>query len=235
MIQSEKQPPKIRMLSTPIVAQLVLVIGILPFLPMIVPWRWNWWEAWVYASINIVGFVVSRMLISTDLQQERARSTEHENIEPWDRHIVKIIGVGLIAVPLTAGLEALFGQTLIFAIPLKLVAIAMMIAGYAFGTWALVTNRFFSGVVRIQTDRVHVVISGGPYRLVRHPGYLGGLIVYLATPILLDSLWAFLPVTLLGVVFVVRTALEDRTLQEKLPGYAGYAQKTRYRLLPGVW
>ena len=96
-------------------------------------------------------------------------------------------------------------------------------------------NRFFSGTVRIQTERGHHVVSSGPYRLVRHPGYAGGLLGYVLIPVLLDSLWAFLPAGLLATVMVIRTALEDRTLQAELSGYAEYAQKTRYRLVPGVW
>jgi protein-S-isoprenylcysteine O-methyltransferase Ste14 len=89
--------------------------------------------------------------------------------------------------------------------------------------------------VRIQQDREHTVQTGGPYRFVRHPGYAGGAIGYLATPLALGSLWAFIPAGLLIVVIVVRTALEDKTLRDELVGYAEYAQRTRYRLLPGVW
>jgi protein-S-isoprenylcysteine O-methyltransferase Ste14 len=99
----------------------------------------------------------------------------------------------------------------------------------------LIENRFFSGMVRIQTDRGHHVISSGPYRWVRHPGYTGALLTYLATPIFLDSLWAFFPVLLLTMVLVIRTRLEDRTLHQKLDGYRDYASRVRYRLLPGVW
>ena len=90
-------------------------------------------------------------------------------------------------------------------------------------------------MVRIQTERGHQVISTGPYRWVRHPGYAGALITYLATPFFLDSIWALLPALFLMVVLVVRTSLEDRTLQEELTGYREYAGRVRFRLLPGVW
>ena len=79
------------------------------------------------------------------------------------------------------------------------------------------------------------MITTGPYRIIRHPGYAGGLFGYIFIPLLLDSLWAFVPAILLGIVMIVRTALEDTTLQNELPGYAEYAQKTRYRLIPGIW
>ncbi|MCC7513034.1 MAG: isoprenylcysteine carboxylmethyltransferase family protein, partial [Anaerolineae bacterium] len=94
---------------------------------------------------------------------------------------------------------------------------------------------FFSGVVRIQKERGHVVVDSGPYRLVRHPGYLGSVIGDLGIPLLLGSYWALIPALLtVGAVFV-RAALEDKTLQDELPGYIEYARRTRYRLIPGVW
>ncbi|MGB8982755.1 MAG: isoprenylcysteine carboxylmethyltransferase family protein, partial [Anaerolineales bacterium] len=89
--------------------------------------------------------------------------------------------------------------------------------------------------VRIQHERGHQVVSTGPYRFVRHPGYAGALWGYLAIPLLLDSAWAFLPAILLNGALVLRTALEDKTLQAELPGYKEFARKTRYRLFPGIW
>jgi protein-S-isoprenylcysteine O-methyltransferase Ste14 len=99
----------------------------------------------------------------------------------------------------------------------------------------MVANRFFAAVVRIQSDRDHKVVTGGPYRVVRHPGYAGGIWAWLATPLMLGTLWAYIPALLTIAAMVVRTALEDQTLHSELPGYAEYAQHTRYRLLPGVW
>lgn len=105
-------------------------------------------------------------------------------------------------------------------------ALAVILGGYITGTWVLLENRFFSGVV---------VVDTGPYRFVRHPGYAGAILVYFATPILLDSLWTFLTVVVLVAILVLRTSLEDRTLQAELPGYSEYAERTRYRLLPAIW
>jgi protein-S-isoprenylcysteine O-methyltransferase Ste14 len=99
----------------------------------------------------------------------------------------------------------------------------------------MVSNRFFSTAVRIQLDRGHVVETGGPYRFVRHPGYVGAILGAFASAVVLGSLWALLPALVLAALFVVRTALEDRTLRRKLPGYEAYAGRVRYRLLPGMW
>lgn len=99
----------------------------------------------------------------------------------------------------------------------------------------MLENRYFSAVVRVQEDRGHTVCTTGPYRFVRHPGYAGALLFYLLTPVILGTLWAFLPAVLTSIALVIRTALEDITLQEELEGYNDYAKNTRYRLLPGVW
>jgi len=99
----------------------------------------------------------------------------------------------------------------------------------------MVSNRFFSSVVRIQVDRGHQVVKTGPYRFIRHPAYTGGILAWLATPILLGTLWALLPAALISAGIAIRTALEDRTLRAELSGYQEYSQTTRYRLVPGVW
>jgi protein-S-isoprenylcysteine O-methyltransferase Ste14 len=116
-----------------------------------------------------------------------------------------------------------------------MIALAVIIIGYIVASYALYENKFFSGVVRIQTERDHQVVSSGPYRVVRHPGYSGALLTYLATPFFLDSMWALLGVLAFTVITVIRTRLEDQTLQAELDGYADYAGRVRYRLLPGVW
>jgi protein-S-isoprenylcysteine O-methyltransferase Ste14 len=170
-----------------------------------------------------------------DLLAERARFTQHEDAKPWDKWLAPSVGLGGGLIPLVAGLDALFVWSPTFSLPVKILALAIILAGYALGSYALIENRFFSGMVRIQTDRGHHVVSSGPYRWLRHPGYAGALLVYLATPFFLDSLWAFLPTVLLTILLVIRTALEDRTLQDELVGYREYAELVRYRLLPGVW
>ena len=99
----------------------------------------------------------------------------------------------------------------------------------------MIENRYFSGMVRIQTDRGHRIVSSGPYRWMRHPGYAGALLTYLATPLFLDARAAFVPAAILVVLLVIRTYLEDRTLQERLDGYREYTKRVPHRLLPGIW
>ena len=99
----------------------------------------------------------------------------------------------------------------------------------------MITNTFFSGTVRIQHDRGHAVISDGPYGWVRHPGYAGWSLSLITTPLMLGSFWALIPGALAALLLIVRTVFEDQTLQGELEGYSDYAQRVRYRLLPGVW
>jgi protein-S-isoprenylcysteine O-methyltransferase Ste14 len=136
---------------------------------------------------------------------------------------------------IVAGLDVRFGWSPELALAIRLAALVLWLQGDVFSKWAAVSNRFYSRLVRIQEDRGHTVVTDGPYRTVRHPGYAGALLVGLATPIALGSLWALVPAVLLGLLLVIRTALEDRTLHAELSGYAAYAQQTRYRLVPLIW
>jgi protein-S-isoprenylcysteine O-methyltransferase Ste14 len=217
---------------------LLVFIVLVPLLPLIISWQWGWWEAWVYAVINILGFIVSRYLASwkhPDLIAERGKFLDHQNPEKWDKILSPLLGLGGGLIPVAAGLDRLFGSYVQFGLAVKIIAIIIILAGYALGSYALIANRFFSGVVRIQSERGHHVVKDGPYRWVRHPGYTGALISYFATPFLLESLWTFVPVGVAFFIIVVRTHLEDRALQQKLEGYREYAKQVRYRLIPGIW
>jgi len=110
-----------------------------------------------------------------------------------------------------------------------------LVVGLGLTSWAMIANAYFSTAVRIQSERGHTVCSRGPYRFVRHPGYVGFILQSLSAPFLLGSIWALIPGILAAVLMVIRTALEDRTLQAELPGYPEYVQNVRYRLVPGIW
>lgn len=227
-----------KILTPRIVVQLLIFIVIVPFLPLLISWHWEWWEAWVYGFINTGGFAVSRLLAARrnpDLIAERAQFMKHEKVEHWDKMLAPLLGLGGGLIPLTAGLDELFNWSPAFSYPVKSIALVIFIAGYTLGCYALVENRFFSGIVRIQSERGHHVVTSGPYRWVRHPGYAGAVCTYLSTPLLLDAGWAFIPAVLIVIVLVIRTALEDKVLHGELKGYRDYAGRIRYRLVPGVW
>jgi protein-S-isoprenylcysteine O-methyltransferase Ste14 len=221
-----------------IVLMLTVVIFVIPFLPLLISRRWNWWEAWVFAGIFILGFIVSRILVAQrtpDLISERAHFQALSNVKSWDKILAPLVGVGSGIIPAVAGFEALYGPNVTFGMPVKIMALILIVSGYVLGSYAMYINRFFSGYVRIQSDRGHTVISEGPYRWIRHPGYTGSVMSFLAIPLFLDSIWAFVPALAISLVLIIRTRLEDYTLQEELTGYKEYAEKVRYRLFPKIW
>lgn len=216
----------------------LLFVVVVPFLPLLISRQWDWWQAWLYGILGVLSFVISRALAARrnpDLLAERARYLQHSDAKGWDKLLSPLVGLGGALIPLVVGLDALYGWSAPFSLPLNLLALLCLVAGYALSSYALIENPFFSGMVRIQTERGHQVVSSGPYRWMRHPGYAGALVAYLATPFFLDSIWALLPAMFLTVVLVMRTSLEDKTLQAELVGYREYAGRVRFRLLPGVW
>jgi protein-S-isoprenylcysteine O-methyltransferase Ste14 len=226
-----------------IVQQLLTGVGgalmlLSPILLCLAAGRWNWLAGWLFGLTLLISIIVSRVLAikSPGLLAERARWVKGESAEGWDQLLLPIVGVyGPLAVLVVAGLDERFGWPPAIAPWVQVVAFALVVAGFAFATWAMVANRFFSAVVRIQADRGQTVVTSGSYRFVRHPGYAGGMLAWLAAPLALGSAWALLPAVLTAIALVIRTILEDRILHAELPGYAEYAQRTRARLLPGVW
>ena len=230
---------KERVKFTPVlILSLFLFVFLFPFLPLIISGQWEWWEAWIYGIVSVLGFVISRAIAARhnpDLLAERSRTFQQEDAEPWDKLLGSLVLLGGVLILLVIGLDARFGWSGSFSQPVKLIALLVILAGYALSSSALIVNRFFSGVVRIQTERKHEVVSSGPYRWIRHPGYAGALLANLATPFFLDSFWAFFPLLFTGTAMVLRTYFEDQALGEKLAGYREYASRVRYRLLPGIW
>jgi protein-S-isoprenylcysteine O-methyltransferase Ste14 len=220
------------------IVQMVIVVIIAPFIPLIISGQWDWWQAWAYAVASILAFAISRLIVARkhpDLIAERARFMDAKDTKPWDKVLAPLLGLGSILILVVAGLDKYYGWSLVSNPALNLIALTGIVLGYGFSSWALIENRFFAGTVRIQTERGHHVVSTGPYRILRHPGYAGGLLGYVFIPLLLDSQWAWILAISLVIVMIVRTALEDKTLQAELPGYKEFAKKTKYRLIPGIW
>jgi protein-S-isoprenylcysteine O-methyltransferase Ste14 len=129
----------------------------------------------------------------------------------------------------------LYAWSPLFSLTVKIALLVLILAGYTLGSYAFIENAFFSAEVRVQADRGHQVVSSGPYRWIRHPGYAGSLLTTLVIPFFLDSPWAFLPAVFCIILLVIRTNLEDKTLWNELEGYRDYAMRVGYRLFPGVW
>lgn len=232
-METEKKTSVVR-----IAFMLLVVMVILPLLPMIISGRWNWWQAWVMGALFVLSFIVSRAIAARktpDILKERADYATQANTQAWDKWLSPLMAFGSVFILLVAGLDELFNWSPDLPLGLELLGLALILFGYVFGSLAFVENAFFSGTVRLQPERGQTVVSTGPYSRVRHPGYLGSLIASLGMPLLLDSLWAFVPVVIFGSFFVLRTSLEDHFLQENLAGYNEYADKVRYRLFPGIW
>jgi len=195
-------------------------------------WLMGWALVGIY-SLWVCATSVILILRSPELIAERLGP--RKGAKTWDTAIMSIVGLTTIARLLVAGLDQRFGWTTGISLPLQMAATVVAALAYALGGWAIASNAFFSQIVRIQEERGHAVASSGPYRFVRHPGYVGTILFELSTPVMLGSWWALIPGGLAALLFVVRTSLEDRTLQEELNGYGEYAQAVRHRLLPGVW
>jgi protein-S-isoprenylcysteine O-methyltransferase Ste14 len=197
--------------------------------------RLNWLNAWVLLGLNFAASVASTVLLSRkpDLLAERSNVKAGKS---WDKPIVAfVVLVGPVATWITAGLDTRFHWSDGMPPLAFLAGVVVAALSAALIAWAMHTNKFFSSIVRIQKDRGHVVVASGPYRFIRHPGYTGMSAFTLATPLILNSRWAFVPAVLTVGASVLRTVLEDRTLHNELAGYADYARKVKYRLAPPIW
>lgn len=169
------------------------------------------------------------------LLKERMTGRARPDVKPWDKKIIRAYTILLSIMLVVAPLDAVrFRWSRVPFLPQALALLGL------FAAWGLViaafrVNAFLAECVRIQSERGHTVCTTGPYRIVRHPMYVGVILTILGIPVLLGSLYAHVPAGLIAALFVLRTALEDRTLQAELPGYAEYARDVRWKLVPGVW
>ena len=231
-------PKKPLRVSLAVVLQLVIVLMIFPMLPILITWRWSWWQAWVYYALLVLAFILSRYLANRrhpDILQERASYMEHKDTQSWDKLLSPLTAFSSVFIVLVAGLDRRFNWSDDFSLFMNWIGIFLVIGGIALASYALIVNRFFSGTVRLQEERGHHPVTDGPYRWMRHPGYSGSLLLFLGIPLLLGSAWAYLVVVIALVILIIRTRLEDQFLQENLAGYKQYAQRVRFRLLPGIW
>jgi protein-S-isoprenylcysteine O-methyltransferase Ste14 len=198
--------------------------------------RINWWPAWAAIAVWLVWFTAMDIVLfrfNTDLVSERLAPPK--GAKSWDRAIMSILRLVQLARYILAGLDLRYGWTEGFPLVSQIVALMVCALSCALFTWAMASNTFFSQIIRIQSEHGHAVATGGPYRYVRHPAYVSMILFELALAALLASWWALLAGGLCAILFIIRTALEDRTLQAELTGYVDYSRQVRYRLLPGIW
>ena len=198
--------------------------------------RIDYYQGWIYSAMSLLGLLMNYAPSNVDTELLHERSKPPKDAKQWDKLILILSAFTTIIAYVIAGLDSgryQWSPHLQWSI--CLLGIVLMFIGQLLFLIAKKTNRFFSSVVRIQNDRGHNVCETGPYRFVRHPGYLGMIISWIGFPFLLGSVWSIIPIVLAIVLLLVRTSLEDRTLIKELKGYNQYIQKTRYKLVPGIW
>lgn len=194
---------------------------------------------WIYSATVLVYQIISLLVIVPKhpeyIELANVRKTRHSNAKKWDQVVILTV---MGATFLMYGLAAFdVGRLHISELPVAFALVGMLtyVAGSALNQWAMLHNPHFERKVRIQTDRAHEVMTTGPYRYVRHPGYLGSVLGLTSFPLLVGSAIALLGSAICIVGIIVRTCLEDRMLSQELAGYTEYARTVRYRLIPYVW
>jgi protein-S-isoprenylcysteine O-methyltransferase Ste14 len=198
--------------------------------------RLDYWQGLLYVATGLIMLALNYTALRPDDELLKERTKPGEGAKKWDKIILGLSFLATIGMYCTAGFDS--GRYLWspqFHWSLYLSGILLTVAGQLLFLIAQKQNRFFSSTVRIQTERGHTVCDTGLYSIVRHPAYMGSFIQALGFPLLFGSLWSIIPTVVSIIILVTRTYLEDNTLQQELLGYAEYAQKTRYKLLPYLW
>ena len=227
--QAPMKPPLLR---TRLMAWAVLVAAILAGILFLIAGSWDLPMLWAYVGVVAILMINAMAFVDLGLIKERLRPGPGGR-DRWVLYVLKLLfWSSLILAAVDVGRTG-WSDT----VPPTVQAVALLgfAAGFGLAISAMIVNRFFSTVVRLQTDRGHHLITAGPYRVVRHPGYAGIVVGCLCSPLALGSWLATIPMLPCVALFVRRTLIEDRFLQEHLDGYADYAGRVRYRLLPGVW
>ena len=211
----------------------------IPLILLVCGWDFSWWQAWVFFVLFVTAGIGGRIWAEhrhPGILVERFKYLKAQDVKSWDKVIAPLMALSLsFPIVIVAGLDHHFAWSPPFPIWMNLLGLVLNTFGYAFAAWALIENRFFSSLVRIQKDREHEVCNSGPYRIVRHPGYAGNILALPGIVLVLGSVWTLIPVVIALIIAVIRTELEDRTLQEELKGYKEYVQRVRYRLVPGIY
>ena len=218
---------------------LIITHLLIPLVLLICGWDLDWWQGWLYSALIVVAGIGSRMWAEKrhpGLLAERGKFGKARDVKSWDKVLSPLMAVSMtFPLIIVAGLDHHFGWSSEFPIWLNILGFILITFGYVFASWAIIENHFFSSVTRIQKERGHVVCDSGPYKIVRHPGYAGNIPPLAGIALALGSVWTLIPAIIALIIAVIRTVLEDKTLQEELPGYRDYVRHVRYRLIPGVF
>jgi protein-S-isoprenylcysteine O-methyltransferase Ste14 len=196
----------------------------------------TWIRGWICTVLYLGGLYASRAVLkklNPGLLEQREKAIRKDT-KPFDKIFLRLFLPLTIVQPVIAGLDARLNWV---SMPFWTVypGIVQFIASATLITWVLVKNPHAESSVRIQNDRAHTVVASGPYRFVRHPMYVGLIQLHQAMAMILGSVWTMALAGLITILFLWRTALEDQTLRQELPGYEEYTTVTRYRLMPGIW
>ena len=194
-------------------------------------WDRAWMQLglWIVTSITNIAVLLHKNPAVVAARMKRRLGAKFEIV------MLPLFFFAVLAIPIIAGLDAVRYAWTFLPYWTIWPSIVLHVAGDAFMLWAMVVNPHLEATVRIQSERGHQVITTGPYAIVRHPMYVGLILVLVGAPLFLGSSWAFLPVGIVCLGLVIRAALEDRMLLKELTGYTTYARKTVYRLIPGIW
>jgi len=199
--------------------------------------RLDIFRAWLFFGIYFAGAIAGALImwkLAPELANQRA--FVKEGTKPWDKVFLGIyFPVSLLVFPVVAGLDVGRFQWSELGLTYAIAGVVLYFICFVLGYWAVVVNEHFEATVRIQEDRGHKVITSGPYRFVRHPGYLSMILGGLSASLVIGSVYSLIPGGLAIIAVVIRTHLEDRTLQQELEGYSEYTKRTKYRLLPYIW
>jgi protein-S-isoprenylcysteine O-methyltransferase Ste14 len=199
---------------------------------------WTILRGWLFVAVSLVGMfggTVVAAVVDPELMNQRGAWKKAKGTKWWDKIIIQVFGIlGFYGVAVVAGLD-FADRWSYLGIPWCITGVVLYLAGAALFTWAMAVNRYFEVTVRIQADRGQQVVTTGPYRVVRHPGYVGSILWIVSSPLILGSGYALIPAGIAVAAIILRIVLEERTLKNGLPGYTEYTQQTKYRLLPGIW
>ena len=211
----------------------VLLLAAMIFVPA---GRLDYIPGWICLAVMVIGFSGLTAYVSKRTPSLiRRRMKAGAGTPLWDRLLILAVQLLFVAILVVGGMDAGRYHWTSLPVWLQLVGLILMISGMLGVGWTMGQNPHFESTVRIQTDQNHRVIDTGPYRIVRHPGYVAGIVLFIGMGLVLNSTWALVPSFLSAAVLVIRTKVEDRFLQEHLNGYREFAKRTRFRLIPGIW